>query len=491
MIVLYEFTMKNLARIAFSIFLLVALVYFGAIYYFHSSYPQTKWNWTQIDTNDISFPKNFIWGTATAAHQIEGNNENTNWGEWEKQPGRIKDGSNAKVAVDGWNRSSDDVKLMKDLGVNSYRFSLAWNKIEPAHGKISEDALKHYDDLINELKANKIEPMITLHHFTHPLWFEQLGAFEKEENIKHFVEFSKLVFARYHDRVKFWVTLNEPNVFVTSAYFNTVFPPGNSNSKLGGQVLKNMLKAHVLVYRGLKGGNVTVKERANPEANTLPNGRVSASDIQIGLATSIFQFEPYRRWHLGDWAIARTSDAIFNETILGFFRTGSLNFSVPLDTSYVYTDTEAPNSLDFIGVNYYSHFAYKFDFDFKKATQSIAVEGEEMTDMPYTIYTEGIYRAIEDAAKLKKPIIITENGIADAKDDRRGKYIKQSLYAVSKAIKDGYDVRGYYYWSLIDNFEWAEGYTQKFGLYEVDLQTQERKLREGSKAFIEMNNKNK
>ncbi len=465
--------MKNLVRIVFSIFLIVALLYFGAILYFHSSYPQTKWDWSTIDTNDVSFPKNFIWGTATAAHQIEGNNENTNWGEWEKQTGKIKDGSNAKIAVDGWNRAKDDIKLMKDLGVNSYRFSLAWNKIEPEKGKINEDALKHYDDLIDDLKANNIEPMITLHHFTHPLWFEQLGAFEKEENIKHFVEFSKLVFARYNDRVKHWVTLNEPNVFVTSAYFNTAFPPGNANTKLGGEVLKNMLKAHVEVYRALKPA----------EGGT--------QNIQIGLATSIFQFEPFRRWHLGDWAIARSSDAIFNETILGFFRTGTMNFSVPLDTSLVYTDLDAPKTLDFIGVNYYSHFAYKFDFDFKKATQSIAVEGEEMTDMPYTIYTEGIYRAIEEAGKLKKPIIITENGIADSRDDRRGKYIKQSLYAVSKAIKDGYDVRGYYYWSLMDNFEWAEGYTQKFGLYEVDLQTQERKLREGSKAFVEIVNKNK
>jgi beta-glucosidase len=456
--------MKRLLKVFISLLVTVAIAYVAGILYFHVTHPQTKWDWTKIDANDVSFPKDFIWGTATAAHQIEGNNENTNWGEWDKDSTHIKDKSNAKVAVDGWNRAKDDVKLMKDLGVNSYRFSLAWNKIEPEHGNVNEDALKHYDDLINELKANNIEPMITLHHFTHPIWFEQLGAFEKEENIKYFVEFSKLVFARYQDRVKFWVTLNEPNVFVTSAYFNTVFPPGKSDSKLGGEVLKNMLKAHVQVYQELK--------------------KIDNSS-QIGLATSIFQFEPYRRWHLGDWAIARSSDAIFNETILGFFRTGTLNFSVPLDTNFVYTDLDAPNTLDFVGVNYYSHFAYKFDFDFKKATQSIAVPDEEPTDMPYTIYTEGIYRAIEDAAKLKKPIIITENGIADAKDDRRGKYIKQSLYAVSKAIKDGYDVRGYYYWSLMDNFEWAEGYTQKFGLYEVDLQTQERKLREGSKVFVE------
>ncbi len=478
--------MKKFLKIIISLFVIAAIAYVATISYFHFSYPQTKWNWEQIDTNNVSFPKDFIWGTATAAHQIEGNNENTNWGEWEKLSGKIKDGSNAKIAVDGWNRAKDDIKLMKDLGVNSYRFSLAWNKIEPEHGKINEAALQHYDDLINDLKADNIEPMITLHHFTHPQWFQQLGAFEKEENIKYFVEFSKLVFNRYGNRVKFWVTLNEPNVFVTSAYFNTVFPPGNANAKLGGEVLKNMLKAHVQVYKALKSVN---RPSSAVIGEKMTNDR--EQNIQIGLATSIFQFEPFRRWHLGDWAIARSSDAIFNETILGFFRTGTLSFSVPLETNFVYTDLEAPKTIDFIGVNYYSHFAYKFDFDFKKATQSIAVEGEELTDMPYTIYTEGIYRAIEEAGKLKKPIIITENGIADSKDDRRGKYINSSLYAVSKAIKDGYDVRGYYYWSLMDNFEWAEGYTQKFGLYEVDLQTQERKLREGSKAFTEIINKDK
>lgn len=487
--------MKKLLRFLLVFIILLAVFYVAIITYFHFSYPIDKWNWSEIDTTQTHFPKNFIWGTATAAHQIEGNNENSNWGEWEKLPSRIKDGSNAKIAVDGWNRAKDDIKLMKDLGVNSYRFSLAWNKIEPEKGKFDQNALRHYDELINELKANEIEPMITLHHFTHPLWFEQLGAFEKEENIKYFVEFSEVVFNRYHDRVKFWVTLNEPNVYVINGYFNPTFPPGKSDSKLGAEVLKNMLKAHVEVYKALKKDEEEESERAkeltlpvtlgNPSEGSIST-YVPTPKVQIGLATSVFQFEPARRWNLGDWAIARISSNTFNESVLGFFRTGTMNFYVPLDVNLSYTDSEAPNTIDFIGVNYYSHYAYKFALDFKKAAQSLTVEGETMTDMPYTIYTEGIYRAIRDVSTLKKPIIITENGISDAKDDRRGNYIKQSLYAVSKAIDDGFDVRGYYYWSLMDNFEWAEGYTQKFGLYEVNLQTQERKLREGSKAFMEV-----
>jgi beta-glucosidase len=479
--------MNKLFKFIILLFIVLLLAYSATTAYFHFKYPQTKWDWSKIDTSEMSFPKDFLWGTATAAHQVEGDNDNSNWAEWEKQKDengkpRIHNGDVSGKAANQWELYEKDIELMKELGVNSYRFSLAWSKIQPTKDTFNEDALKHYDDVIDALLENDIEPMITLHHFTHPIWFEELGAFEKEENIKYFVEFSKRVFARYKDRVKYWCTFNEPNVFITGAYFNTDFPPGTHNTELGGIVFENILKAHVKTYKELK-GEKGKSEKGQKEENL--------QSPQIGIVQSTFQFEPLRRWHIGDWAIARISSNIFNDTTLSFFRMGQMNYYLPFQTSRTYSDKDAPNTIDFIGLNYYSHYAYKFDLDFRKATQSIAIEGEEMTDMPYTIYTEGIYRAIEEVAQLNKPIIITENGIADAKDDKRGKYIEQSLYAVSKAIKDGYDIRGYYYWSLIDNFEWAEGYSMKFGLYEVDFETQERKLREGSKTYIEIIKKNK
>ena len=466
--------MKKLVKIVISLFVVLLIIYTVVTAYFHFTYPQTKWDWSKIDEADLSFPKDFKWGTATAAHQVEGDNDNSNWATWEKQTNengepRIHNGDVSGKAANQWELYEKDIELMKELGVNSYRFSLAWSKIQPTKDIFNEAALQHYDDVIDALIENDIEPMITLHHFTHPQWFEELGAFEKEENIKYFVVFSKKVFARYNDRVKYWCTFNEPNVFITGGYFNTHFPPGTHDVELAGLVFENILKAHVKTYKELKG------EKWKGE-----------KEHQIGLVQSTFQFEPYRRWHLGDWSIARVSSNVFNDTTLSFFRDGTMNYYLPFQSSRSYTDLDAPKTIDFIGLNYYSHHAYKFDFDFRKATQSLPIEGEEMTDMPYTIYTEGIYRAIEEVAQLNKPIIITENGIADARDDRRGKYIKQSLYAVSKAIKDGYDVRGYYHWSLIDNFEWAEGYSMKFGLYEVDFETQERKLREGSKAYLEI-----
>ena len=456
---------------------LLAAAYAAAVLYLHFAHPQTKWDWSRIDTEDVAFPGDFLWGTATAAHQIEGDDANTNWGAWERDPARIKDESNALEAVDGWSRALADVRLMINLGVNSYRFSLAWNKIEPAPGEIDEAALRHYDALIDELAAHGIEPLITLHHFTHPDWFERLGAFEKEENIAYFVRFAELVFARFRDRVRLWVTINEPNVFITNGYFSAQFPPGVHNPRLAGEVLKNMLKAHVEIYRALK---------ALETISSNPKSKTQNPKSEIGLATSLFQFEPARRWHLGDWAIARAADASFNDSILGFFRSGRMKFRVPGAVDLVYEDRSATETLDFIGVNYYSHFAHRFAFDFRTAAEPRPVAGEEMTDMQYTIYPEGLHRAIREAARLGVPIVITENGIADARDDRRDRFIRQSLYALSRAWRDGFDVRGYFYWSLMDNFEWAEGYTMKFGLYEVDLATQERTLREGAKAYAEI-----
>ena len=462
----------SLMKIALTIVGILVLLsfaaYVSAVVYFHLKYPQTKWVWANIDTSKVRFPRNFLWGTATSAHQVEGDNDNSNWASWEEQKDEdgnptIHNGDTAGKAANQWELYPKDIELMKELGVNSYRFSLAWSKIQPTEDTFNEEALAHYDKLIDALLEANIQPMITLHHFTHPKWFVKKGAFEEQENIKHFIEFAEKVFDRYHERVRYWCTFNEPNVFITGGYFNTFFPPGEHNIEKAGAVFENIHRAHVIVYKSFK--------------------KRQKSDTEIGIVQSTFQFEPYRRWHLGDWVIARLSNDIFNETTLGFFETGTMQFYLPFQVSRSYTDTSAPDTLDFVGLNYYSHHAYKFDFDFRKATESLPIEGEVMTDMPYTVYTEGIYRAIKDISKLDKPIIITENGIADARDDRRGKYIEESLYAVSKAIDDGYDIRGYYYWSLVDNFEWAEGYSMKFGLYEVDFETQERRLREGAKSF--------
>ncbi len=453
-------------------------LYSGGYYFLNLRDPLVKWDWRKIDTSQKHFPKNFTWGVATSAHQVEGDHQDSNsFGWWEKQTKKngeptILNGDKSGLACDDWNRYPEDIQMMKDLHVNGYRFSVSWSKIMPEKGVVDTTALIHYQNLCDSLLANGITPMVTLHHFTEPLWFYRMGGFEKEENIRYFVDFSKIVFKALKSRVHQWCTINEPGVYMFSSYFDGSFPPGVSDPKRAAQVLENLIKAHVQVYQAIK---------------SLPGG----DSAQIGIVKNLTQMDAYRRWNLLDQFIKYMADANYNEVILKTFKTGKYSFNMPGMVHLSATISDAPHTLDFVGLNYYSHYAFKFTGDLDKSLQPLPYPGETMTDMDYGMYPEGIYRAIRRISKLGVPIIITENGIADAKDNRRAKFIDTYLYAVSKAIEDGYDVRGYYYWSLMDNFEWNLGYSEKFGLYAVDFKTQQRTLREGAKKYIEIIDENK
>jgi len=450
------------------VFILLFLIFFLPLI-FHFKYKEIRWDWGNIDISKISFPKSFIWGTATASHQVEGNCNN-NWSKFEKgykydgSP-NIKDAQFSGLACDHWNRYKEDIKLISELGVTHYRFSLEWSKIEPEMGKYDNKAIQHYSDVIDELIKNNIDPVITLHHFSHPLWFDEIGAFEKESNISYLVSFSKKVFDCYSDRVKFWCTINEPGVVSMQGYFTGMFPPGIENSQKSAKVFKNLLESHIQIYHALK-------------------RRQNGSNVKIGIVKNINQFEPWRRYHISDWIFSLLMNHIFNWATIKFFKTGKLKFRAPFLMWLTHINLKSKDSLDFFGLNYYSHNHIKFS-PFKKDYFELKYySSDTMTDMPYTIYGEGIYRAIQLVSSLNVPIIITENGVADKDDKIRSEYISKYLYAVDKSIKDGYNVVGYYYWSLMDNFEWAFGYDMRFGLYSVNFNTQERKLREGSKTFI-------
>ena len=454
---------------------LSTLILFGWVFsvtYLSISNPEIEWDWDTIDTEDIHFPSTFAWGTATAAHQVEGYNDNNNWYTWENSfdennNSRIHNGDKSGIAADHWNQYNTDIGLMKELGVNHYRFSISWSKIEPKKGKIDYNVIQHYKNLCNALIKSEITPVITLHHFTHPIWFEKLGAFEKKENIKHFLEFSELIFNELHSLVPIWCTINEPSVYVSQGYFNGVFPPGKKDPALAGIVLENMLNAHIQIYNKLK---------------SLPGG----TKVEIGLVKNIFQFEPLRRWHILDWVFSFVLNDVFTNSTLQFFQTGQSIFYMPGMVKNELKNPDAIGSFDFIGLNYYSRFHVKGQlnpnepFIFERRPQDI------QTDMDYALYPEGFYSALHTISSLKVPIYVTENGLADRNDNIRPIFIKRYLYAMNRALKDRLDIRGYFYWSLMDNFEWAEGYDMKFGLYEVDFETQERQLRAGSKPFIEM-----
>ncbi len=432
---------------------------------------EIHWNWNDIDTSKLVFPKNFLWGVGTSEYQVSGreNCPNANWAFHEDKKNffgctTIARGEKSGKACDHWNLYKKDIELMQEVGVNAYRFSIEWSCIEPKEGEFNEQAIKHYHDLIDALLAKKIQPMITLHHFTHPQWFEEKGAFEKSDNIQYFVRFCKRMFVEYSSKINFWLTINEPGVLVFQGYHRAVYPPQKNNFHLAGIVTKNLMKAHIEVYKALK---------------ALPDG----DKAQIGIVHDIVQFEPYFKGDKLAKFILHYMNLIFHEAITDFLVTKKLNFKIPIFANVEFELADKNEKiLDFIGLNYYSHVLWKPTNPLGSSYR----EGDIPTDMPYGIYAEGFYRAIASVARMGVPIYITENGLADSKDDRREIFLKKYLYTLSKAINDGYDIRGYFYWSLIDNFEWDYGFEKRYGLYEVDYNTFERKQRKSAQYYIKV-----
>ncbi len=254
---------------------------------------------------------------------------------------------------------------------------------------------------------------------------------------------------------------------MTEGYFNGINPPGKSDPELAGHVLVNILEAHVRAYHQIK---------------KLPYG----DELRVGLVKNMTLIDPYNKYNLADWILSSMVNKVFNESVLNFIETGDFNFVMPTMARIKESIPKAVGSLDFIGLNYYSHYTLKFRFDLDKAFENRPLSHEIPTDMEYSQYPEGFYRSAKRLSKLNVPIIVTENGIADATDQYRDLFIRRYLYALSKARSEGVDIRGYYYWSLMDNFEWSSGYDMKFGLYENNFETQERTLRDGAKAFVEI-----
>ncbi len=444
-----------------SLNLLVLYSIFSFLFSFKKEYARLNYEFSNLELTDLSIPVNlrtdFNWGFAICEYQNSGQEHcsESNWADWENSQ---KEGHYSGKSTDFWNNYKKDIELMKETGINSLRFSVAWDKIEPEQGKFDENALQHYQNLCEELIKSGIKPLISLHHFVHPRWFEQLGGFEKEENIKYFVEFCEKVFNRLSNKVDLWCTINEPNVYMLQGYIRGVFPPGKTNIYTAIKVLRNLLKAHTKVYKKLK---------------SLPNG----SKSQIGFIHQYLKFHAYNKWNIAEHLPGTFLNYILNHLTLKFLKTGEFSFP---GLKYK-TKTKKP--LDYIGLNYYSRVLLKFQFSLSKPLEATCYPEEIMTDMPYPLYPQGLYNAIKDISFLNVPIYVTENGIADNKDDRRDLFLRNYIQAMFKAICQGYDVRGYYYWTFSDNFEWDEGFSMKFGLYSVNFNTQEKTLKKGAKFF--------
>ena len=418
------------------------------ITYRRRKYPEQHENWANVNLDDVHFPEGFHWGTATAAHQVEGHLVN-NWTHHEQRKNLEQSGA----ACDHWNRWREDFQLLTDLGMTSYRFSIEWSRIEPTEGTWNNDALAVYSNMVDDLLERGIRPVVTLHHFSHPQWWEAKGGFADRANAPHFVRYCERVFEVLSDRVETWVTINEPTVFSTMGYTLGMFPPGRRSLRATLRVMRNLLLAHADVYIALK--------KIRPEA-------------RIGIAKNVTLFDPKNRWSPIDWPLAR---------LLEWFWNGAWRSGVENGRMFFGDVSAAKGTLDFVGLNYYTHVLVGpasvslLKMKFPKRAHEVA------TEFGYPMYAEGLRRALDFLAPLGVPIEITENGVADANDTLRTEHLKRHLWVLSQAIQDGHDVRSYHHWSLMDNFEWAEGYSMRFGLHHVDFETQERTLRPSGAVY--------
>ena len=383
------------------------------------------------------FPKSFKWGVATSAYQIEGGNNNSNWEIWAKK----KNITPAGIACDSFKKYDDDIELMKSLNINSYRFSIEWARIEPSEGMWNTEALNYYKDLILKLKENNIEPFVTLFHFTLPLWVEKLGGFENKKTIQYFVRFTEFIAENFNGEVNYFITLNEPTLFSSLSYFRGIWPPEKKNFFKFMKVSHNLEKSHIAVYKKIK-------------------------DI----------YEKYE-WGSPSISISQNITDLKTFDIFSFIYSKLLNYII----NYSFLD-HIRDCIDFVGLNFYFHDEISI---FHKNT-SINKEGVQYLDKnPENIYPKGIYNVLQVLNKrYKKDIYITENGISDSSDKIRTKYINEYLSFVYRAIKDGIPVRGYFYWTLIDNYEWLDGFSAKFGL--AYIKNDRRVIKRSGKDFANL-----
>jgi beta-glucosidase len=457
--------------IALFILAALAIVYFGLVLALRDRDLNLRFDYKKLKAIPWKFGKNFLWGSATAAYQVEGYCFNTNWHQFESavdaqgKP-KIDDGQKAGAACDEWNLYKEDIQLMKDISLNSYRFSVEWSKIEPKPGEFDESALNHYSDLVDELLKNGIEPMVTLHHFTNPIWFEEKGAFTQDDSPQTFARFSEKVAQKLGSKVKLWCTINEPAIYAVFGYFTGEFPPADIDAKKAAKAYRNMLLAHTAAYKVVK--------KVNPEA-------------QVGLVVHVALFDPPNKWSLVDILIARMLSQNMNEAHFEYLAKGQFSFQLPGVVNESFKGGEK-GAFDFVGLNYYTnHYRVFKPLGKEQFIETPKAPKEQLTDMGWEIYPEGLYRSLKMIKRYtNKPVYIAENGIADAADNKRAKYIEDHLLVLNKAITDGFDIRGYYYWSLLDNFEWAKGFNKRFGLYKVNFNTQKRDLYEGSKKYAEI-----
>jgi beta-glucosidase len=435
------------------------------------------------------YPKGFVWGAALSAHQTEGATggaENGDWWQFEHSQtnGRspIANGDTTEVAVDHWHRYAEDFELAKGIGLSSVRISLAWEKIEPKKGEFNEEVLDHYRDVLTAMRARGIQPVVALHHFTHPLWFHEAGGWPAPGSPALFLEYADHVVSRLGDLCDTWITFNEPMVQVFLGYIQGTYPPNHHSIKEGIDVAVNLARAHRLV-------TAMIHEKQ-------PNASTQGGIHGVGLVNSLQLYEPARVWNPIERLSVRVIETASNWAFPALAISGEIPFSDralmalvggPFTLKFPKDEAKGNPVADWFGVNYYTRYFIKSRFPI--GFQVLDTK-DPASDNGWGVYPEGLEKIVRETAKrVHLPLVVSENGVADGADRLRPQMIHETLSYLDHLVlgtKDEapLDVRGYFHWSLTDNFEWLSGYKYRFGLVEIlyndDLR---RKPRESSRVY--------
>lgn len=395
----------------------------------------------------IEFPRDFLWGAATSAYQVEGNNLNSDWWEWEKRVG-LKEPSGQ--ACRHHELYKQDFDLARELQHNAHRLSIEWSRIEPQEGRFCDAQICHYTDVILSLRERNIEPIVTLHHFTNPLWFTRLGGWLNIKVADYFLRYVERIVGALCQNVRYWVTINEPMVYVYHSYILGLWPPQEKSLWKANQVTYNLMASHIRAYRLIH----RIYQKNNLTAP------------QVSIAQNLQAFLP----------CAPT----LRNRLATYLRDVNFNFKF-IQRLLMH------QSLDFVGINYYTRSLVDVQrWEIRHLLLDICKKNHsklKKNSLGWDIYPEGLYDLLLKLKKYRLPIFILENGICTEDDNLRWEFIREHLKNIHLAMEKDVLVLGYIYWSLMDNFEWDKGFGPRFGLIEVDYNTYRRTIRESARKF--------
>lgn len=404
---------------------------------------------------EFRLPEGLLMGVSTAATQIEGGDTDSNWNDWYHQ-GRITDGTDPSAANDHWEKWREDTALLAHMGMQIYRFGVEWSRLLPQPGKPDEAAVARYRQELLLLREKGILPLLTIHHFTNPMWFERKGGFSKRENLEDYLDLVRLVVERFGDLVSDYITINEPNVYATNSWFFGQWPPGHKSLGETVAVMENMAWCHIKAY-GL------IHQM---------RGEMGFADTKVGFANHVRVFDPKNPGNPWHCVCAKAVWWLFQGALTRAMSLGE--FKWPLRNHGRLPRGEYS---DFTGVNYYSRSSVSGPADGVR-------DNCPKNDLNWEIYPEGLIRCSEELLKvLDRPIWVTENGTCDNTDRFRSRYLYDHLKALSRS---GLPFERYYHWCFCDNFEWIEGNSAKFGLVSVEPETRERTVKKSGRFYSEI-----